>query len=141
MKLLFTIAGCLLAALASAGESVIQVSDAYVRATPPGRAVTAAFFDAHNSGKSDCLLVAAKTDIARATELHTHIHKDGVMRMRRLPEVELPAGKGVSFKPGGLHIMLFDVRPLEVDENVSITLQFANCQAKTITAQVRGRKQ
>ena len=50
-------------------------------------------------------------------------HEGGVMKMRRLDALELPAGQTVSLEPGGFHIMLLDIRqPLKAGEVVKVTL-------------------
>ena len=107
MKVFLAVLAMTMTVLSAAAESTIMVTDAHVRGMPPGRTVTAAFFEVHNSGESDCHLVSAQTDIAKRAELHTHLHENGVMKMREVPSVALPAGESLSFKPGGLHIMLF----------------------------------
>ena len=48
---------------------------------------------------------------------------DGVMRMRALPRIELPAGKTVKLGPGRLHIMLVDLKqPLKAGDTVTLHL-------------------
>lgn len=139
MKALLAAVLCMGSTVAAAAETnAIEVSDAYVRAMPPGRTITAAFFEVRNNGDSACTLVSAETDIADRVELHTHRFEDGLMKMREVKRVDLPAGKSVSFKPGGLHIMLYDVRSLEDGETVDITLRFEECEDLTIDAEVRG---
>ena len=140
MKALLMAASLFMATLVVAQESKVEITDVYVRGMPPGRTVTAAFFEVANKGDRDCRMVAAKTDIAGATELHTHIHKDGKMMMRRVPGVDLPAGEQVSFKPGGLHVMLFRVRPLKDGEPVEMVFEFADCDPLTVQAEVRSLK-
>lgn len=124
-------------AAAIAETATVTVSDAYVRSMPPGRTITAAFFEVSNQGKSACHMVSAESDIAERVELHTHIHEDGLMKMREVPSVELPAGKTVSFKPGGLHIMLYGVKPLKHGDIVQMTLRFKECADLTVDAEVR----
>jgi copper(I)-binding protein len=48
-----------------------------------------------------------------------------VMKMRAVPKIDLPAGKEVKLEPGGLHVMLIDLKqPLKVGEKVPLTLVF-----------------
>jgi hypothetical protein len=45
------------------------------------------------------------------------------MRMRAVPRIELPAGRTVKLGPGGLHLMLIDVRkPLKAGDKVRLVL-------------------
>jgi copper(I)-binding protein len=47
----------------------------------------------------------------------------GVMKMRAIPSVALPAGKAVDLKPGGYHVMLMDLKAQVKDgDTVPVTL-------------------
>ena len=55
-------------------------------------------------------LTGVKCAAAEAAEVHQMKMENGMMRMRAVPFLELPAGKTVKLEPGGYHIMLFDLR-------------------------------
>lgn len=60
------------------------------------------------------------------------------MTMREVDSIELPAGEMVELKPGGYHIMLIDlVKPLEVGDEIELTLTFEKGGDRTVTAEVR----
>ena len=65
------------------------------------------------------------------------------MRMRPVARIELPAGKPVKLAPGGLHIMLIDVKqPLKTGDQVPLTLtvqraDFSSRSVFTVQAEVR----
>ena len=62
----------------------------------------------------------------------------GSMTMREVDSIDLPAGEAVELKPGGYHIMLIDlVKPLEVGEQIELTLTFEQAGDRTVTAEVR----
>lgn len=91
----------------------------------------------NDTDADDALIAAAAPGIARI-ELHTHEHEDGVMRMRRIERVPVPAGASVAFEPGGLHLMLFGVGPAVVSGGtVPLTLTFETAGAVTVEAEVR----
>ena len=99
----------------------ISVSNIWTRAGVPGQKVAGIYFDIVST--VDAKLVAVETEIARAAELHLMTVADGTMRMRAVPSVDLQAGKLVSFKPGGYHVMLFDLkRSLLAGERIPIQL-------------------
>ena len=85
----------------------------YVRAPVPGNSMTAAFLHVSNSGEQACKLTAASSSYAKKVEFHTHQHVDGMMKMRPVDTVDVPAGSSVTFKPGGIHLMLFGVKSSE----------------------------
>jgi periplasmic copper chaperone A len=101
----------------------IQISNGYVRAVPPAQPNTAAFMQLHNSGNSPHALVNAKTTHANIVELHTHTMEDGMMKMRQVDKIDLPAGDTVLLQPGGLHVMLIDL-VAALPEEVALTLVF-----------------
>lgn len=116
----------------------ITVNDPYVRAVPPVVKTSAAFMQLQNNGDAEYFLVDASTPAAGAVELHMHTNDDGVMRMRRIPHIHLPPGKTVSLQPGGLHIMLFDLKtPLNEGVGIPILLTFGDGSQQQITAKVK----
>ncbi len=100
-----TLAALLFTSLASASD--VKVENAWVRATAPGQKVAGAFMDL--TASRNLRLVAAETAASRVVELHTMRMDNGVMVMRQVREIELPAGRTVQLKPGGLHVMLIDL--------------------------------
>ncbi len=62
----------------------------------------------------------------------------GVMQMREVGSIELPAGEAVSLEPGGYHIMFLEVpTPLEAGQTFDITLDFENADDMVVTVEVR----
>lgn len=91
----------------------------------------------NETGADDALVAAAVPGIERI-ELHTHEHADGVMRMRRVEQVPVPAGETVNFEPGGLHLMLFGVgAEVKSGGTVPLTLTFETAGQVTVEAEVR----
>ena len=89
----------------------ITIQNAYVRKPLIGQNVTAAYFDVTSGLDSDALIVGVYADRAETAELHTHIMENGMMAMRRVDNVTVPAHSTVQFKPMSNHIMLFEVDP------------------------------
>ena len=122
-------------AFAAAGDD-IQVVDAKVRIVPTVSTTTGAFMKLYNPGNEEQLLVGASTSAARSVELHTHVHDKGVMRMRRIPHIQLPPHSDVSLKKGGLHLMIFGLKqPLKAGDKIELELEFADGSRKTIEAE------
>jgi copper(I)-binding protein len=103
----------------------LAITEAWIRATPPGARTAAAYLTITNTGTADRLL-GGTTPLARALEVHTHVSEGGLLRMERLGELALPAGESVRLEPGGLHLMLVDVAaPLAAGARVALSLRFA----------------
>ncbi|HEX7074914.1 MAG TPA: copper chaperone PCu(A)C [Hyphomicrobiaceae bacterium] len=123
-------------AFAQGSSDGIAVSEAWLRATPGGVKTGAAYLTISDTGPGD-RLVAAKSDVAERVELHNHVHENGVMKMRRVDAIEIPAGETVTLAPGGYHLMLFDLKhPLKAGEKVQLTLEFEKAGEIPVTASV-----
>lgn len=123
---------------APAASELVQVQGAYVRAVPPGQPNSALFLDLTNQGDTDQVLVDAKSTASKVVELHTHREEDGMMKMRRVDKIALPAGETVRLQPGGLHIMLIGLeRQLAAGDEVEITLVYGDGGNTTLTAPVK----
>jgi copper(I)-binding protein len=119
-----------------AGE--IEVKDAVARATPPGAPVGGIYLTIHNSGQQADRLIKADTPVADQVELHSHSTDGGVARMQAVSEVAVPAGQSVLFQPGGLHVMLRNLKaPLRAGESFPLTLTFARAGDKTVEVSVK----
>ena len=89
--------------------------------------ISALYFTIENHGDQSAQLVGVESEIARVAELHETRDEDGLMRMRRVESVDVPAGGEVVFEPGGFHVMLIDInRPLEPGDEVAVTLIFSS---------------
>lgn len=122
MRILIAAAAAALAALPALAAEV-TVSDAYARSSNPK--VAGAFMTLTNAGDAPARVVAARSDIARKTELHTHIMQDGIARMREVDAFEIPAGGEHRLARGGDHVMFMGLsEPLEQGESFPLTLVF-----------------
>lgn len=102
----------------------ITIGHAFARSTVPGQKAGGAYLTLNNQGAAD-RLVGARTDRAASVELHTMGMDGDVMRMREIDAIDLPSGKVVELKSGGLHLMLMGLKePLKVGERFPLTLKF-----------------
>ena len=114
-------------AQAQSTDAAITIKDAWVRTAVPGQKGTGAFMKI--TAKDGTRLVGASTPVAGVTEVHEMKMEGDVMKMRALPGLELPAGKTVELKPGGLHVMLMDLKAaLPKDSTVPLTLVFKDAK-------------
>ena len=130
--------GMSFAAMAETAADTVSVADPYVRAVPPGQPNSAAFMQLTNQSDTDHVLVAAESAVAQTVELHTHVMEEGMMKMRRIEKIDLPAGQAVELQPGGLHIMLIGLnQELQPDAQVALTLVFEDGSKSEVQATVR----
>ena len=116
----------------------LTADDPYVREVPPGSPATAAFMTLHNSGDSAVRLISADNSIAEHTELHNHVDVDGVMQMRQIEAIEVPAGGSATLAPGGLHLMMIGLQtPVSEGDQVGLSLIFDNGETLELDVPVR----
>jgi copper(I)-binding protein len=132
MKIL-TIAAALVLAASTAFAADLEISGAFMRASPKVANAGAGFLTIKNNGAQNDRLIAAEAGISKIVELHTH-EKDGdIMRMRRLEFIAVPAGETADLKPGGDHVMFIGLhKPLAEGETVPVTLVFEKAGRKVI---------
>ena len=123
-----------------AGNLVI----AHPWARPTGASVAngAAYMSIVNSGSAAETLRVASSPLARMVEIHkTETGEDGISRMLAQPQgIVIAPGQTVDIQPAGYHLMLVGlVRPLQRDEKVPLTLEFADAGSITVELAVQMR--
>lgn len=116
-------AAALALASATALAQPVQVGNAWMRPTVPGQQSTGAYMSL--TAPKSLTLVGVSTPAAGIAEVHEMKMDGDVMKMREIPALALPAGKTVNLQPGGLHVMLMDLKqPVAKDTRVPMTLRF-----------------
>ena len=122
--------------LVACGGAELTIEDPWVRSNPNGMGAVYMVLTMPETDE----LVAASVDpsIAGTVEVHEVVMQDGMMRMREVAGIPLPAGEPVTLEPGGYHIMLLGMPAmLDPGTDVDVTLRFASGDEIVITAPVR----
>lgn len=107
-----------------AQTATLDISGGFTRASPKVAQAGAAFMTIRSRGGADRLIGFTSPNCTQP-ELHTHIHDNGMMKMRRVEAIDIPAGGEALLKPGGLHLMLIGLTtPLTEGATVPVTLIF-----------------
>lgn len=124
-----------LPACQKATPAAVAVDDAWVRLSPVAGRPAAAYFTVRGGGTAE-RLVAVESAKVEKVELHESGNTDGVMTMRPIDGVEVPAGGEAKFAPGGNHAMLFGVAAdIQPGTPLPLTLRFAS--GLTVATQAR----
>jgi copper(I)-binding protein len=139
--------------LAQAQSQTIQISNAWARSAPMAHgsmgsgsmekgsmgkgsaptsdmghmegATSAIYVTITNTGGQADALLSASSDAAKTAELHETKNDGGVMKMRPVTKINVPAGGKIEMKPGGYHVMLLGLkRDLKKGDRVPVTLKF-----------------
>ena len=115
--------------MAASAEHAVQlgnlkIKDPYARATVPAQKAGGGFVKIENAGAAD-KLIGASSSVAKEMQLHTMSMDGNVMKMRELKAIDVPANGEVKLAPGGLHLMLIDIKsPLKKGDMVPVKLKF-----------------
>ena len=121
---------CASLALAAPASKPLTISNAWVRSPAPGQKVAGAYMELKSDATAS--LVGVSSPAAARVELHSMALDAGVMKMRPVENIVLPPGTAVKLAPGGLHIMLLDLkRPLKEGDKVPLTLYIRHAGATT----------
>jgi copper(I)-binding protein len=115
----------------------VQVDGAWVRTAVPGQQGTGGFMKI--TAKQDMKLVGIRSPVAGVGEVHEMSMNAGVMTMRALPNgIDLPAGKTIELKPGGIHLMLMDLKQaLPKDSTIPMTLLLKDKAGKDLKIEIK----
>lgn len=137
------------------------VSDAWARVTAPSQDKGAIYMTIESPAADKLVAASVPTSVAGRTELHETVAtgsesssmdggemkedemKDGemaggAMEMRQVDGIAIPAGQPVQLKPGGYHIMLFDLaEPIVAGQKIQVALDFEKAGAKTVIVEAR----
>jgi len=121
-------------------EPNIVIKEAWIREVPPAISITAAYMIIENRGDRDVKLVTIKTPISSNPTIHsTSVDKNGIAKMELIDYLNIPPGTSIELKPGGIHIMLDDLKKsLKKGDKVKMDLYFENIGYKEVQAKVRG---
>lgn len=130
-------------ALPATAEMKFTIKDPYGMETSSSAKAGALYLSIYNHGdKADKLIgVEIPSEYADRAELHTHMHENGVMKMRQVEGIDLPAGEETVLKPGGDHIMLMGLKKkLEAGTTIPLTLTFEKSAKTPVKAEIRSLK-
>ena len=114
----------------------LTIDHPYARPTSAVQPIGGGYLKVVNTGAADRLL-AASSPVATSVEMHSMAMQGDVMRMRELTAIDLPAGKTVELKPGGLHLMLIGLKaPLVAGQSFALKLKFEKAGAITVDVKV-----
>ncbi len=118
----------------------IRIDDAWSRkaSMADGQGNGAVYFTVINAASGADRLLRATSDAAASVEIHESYQRFGMMMMRPVANIEIPADGKLELKPGGYHIMLLGLkRDLKAGETVALRLTFEKAGQIPVTASVK----
>ncbi len=126
----------LFALLTLTAYAEVTVHNAWVRPTVPQQKTTGAFMTITST--TDGRLVGIKSSIADRVEIHEMKMENDVMSMRAVPSLPLTTGSSLELKPGGYHVMLFNLhQQVKAGDSVPLTLFIEGSNKKRSSVTVK----
>ncbi len=123
---------------AVAEQSSLEVTDVWIPALPPSAPTAVVYMVIKNNSEKDDALISIKSSVAGKVAIHLMSMDDGMMSMRPVEKVTIPAHGSVKLHSGGLHIMMSKLKkPLKVGGGVDLTLKFEHAGEINLLAPVR----
>lgn len=115
----------------------LLVSNARQPETPLQVMPKAGYLALHNQSYETLIITAISSPAFEKVELHKAQIVEGLASMVLLDELRVAAGETIHLKPGGLHLMMFNVRnDYAVDDVYQMTLHFSNQTAQSFDMRV-----
>ena len=115
------------AGTAAAEGCTPRVEAGWARLPPLDMPVLGGFGTLVNPCSTDASVTAASSPDFDEVQVHETRLEDGMMRMRQVEALAVPAGGSTTLEPGGLHLMLMrPVRPIAAGEEVEVTFALAD---------------
>jgi copper(I)-binding protein/cytochrome oxidase Cu insertion factor (SCO1/SenC/PrrC family) len=119
---------------------VVAIMNSWVREAHAAAKVNAGYMTLVNTGPEEVTLVKVESEAFDTIEVHEMIRVDGLMKMREVTDMVIPARGQIQFEPGGKHLMLMGPQEhLTTGQKVEITLTFESGKKQTVSVKVAAR--
>ena len=119
---------------------VVAIMNAWVREAHLAAKVNAGYMTLVNTGPEEVTLVKVESEAYSNIEVHEMATVDGMMEMREVTDLTIPAKGQIQFEPGGKHLMLMGPREhLTKGQKVDMILTFKSGKKQTVSVQVAAR--
>ena len=115
----------------------ITLSDAVVRLPAVAGAPGVAYFSVSQGSGPARKIAGVYVEGVERAEMHETVSENGVSSMRAVKDVALESGKTITFKPAGLHVMLFGLADtLKAGSATELTITLDNGDKASVPAKV-----
>lgn len=111
----------------------VAVTNAWIREAVPPATVNAGYMTLVNTGAKNVTLVNVESDAFESIDIHEMASTDGLMTMREIKGLVIPASGRVELAPGSKHLMMRNPRTnIVAGQKIEITLNFESGSSQTV---------
>jgi copper(I)-binding protein/cytochrome c2 len=119
---------------------VVAIMNSWVREAHAAATVNAGYMTLVNASSEEVTLVKVESAAYENIEVHEMVVVDGLMEMREVTGMTIPANGQINFEPGGKHLMLMGPKEhLKTGQKVDMTLVFKSGKKQTVSIQVAAK--
>ncbi len=121
-------------------KTALEITGVWARQSIAPNNNSAAYMKINNPTKKQITIVSAfATSVANNVELHkSFVDEKGISRMVSIDNIVVPAESQIELKPGGIHIMLFDLRRhIKPGDKFEMILQVKDADPIKVESEVR----
>jgi copper(I)-binding protein len=135
------VALCLLISFATVqADEVLDIDDAWVAEAPPVAPVMGGYMEIENKTDKPISITSASCPDFETVEIHEMSMSGGMMKMRQIEKLDVPAHGKVELQPGGYHLMLIKPKkPFKKGDTLTVTLHTENSYSKAVKMEVKER--
>ena len=135
------IALCMLVSFSSVQASeILEIDDAWVAEAPPVAPVMGGYMKIANETDKLVSITSASCPDFEKVEIHEMSMSGGMMKMREIEKLVVPADGKVELKPGGYHLMLIKPKqPFKKGDTLTVTLHMADGKSQAVKMKVKQR--
>jgi len=127
----------LMLSLPAAAES-LQITEAWIKNLPMAVPVRAGYMHISNNQNTEITIVSLQSKSFESIEIHQSMEVNGMMGMRPVDALSIPAGGSLELAPGGFHLMMMNPQEeLVPGQKVTVTLYYQNQNTQLIELEVR----
>ena len=121
-----------------ANGDAVTILDAWIREAVPGATVNAGYMTLVNTGAASVKLVSIESESFETIDIHEMAAIDGLMKMREVDGLVIPANGRVELTPGGKHLMMRHPRHgLSAGQDIDVILNFDSGASQSVHVAVR----
>jgi len=116
----------------------IEIESAVMPVLAPGQTTAAIYLSIRNNTDEPAVVNYIYAAISDHIEVHRNIYEEGMMKMRPVPHVSIPAHGTMQFAPNGYHLMVFGISSTpSAGDQFSLTIEFEGGRVATGNVNVR----
>jgi len=121
-------------------DEVLDIDDAWVAEAPPVAPVMGGYMKIENETDKPISIIRASCPDFETVEIHEMSMSGGMMKMREIEKLVVPADGKVELKPGGYHLMLIKPKqPFKKGDSMTVTLHMADGKSQAVKMKVKER--